>query len=228
VRVLPRQSRRRVRRTSKWDTAHGVTRSPRASPENRAVVTDVDVKALAKLREPFPPAQIGKLPKGGLFLDFIGHGYITARLLDVDPLWSWRPMAVDASGLPQFDEYGGLWIELTVCGTTRLGYGDAGGKKGPNAVKEAVGDALRNSAMRFGAGLDLWCKGDPDAPTPPRPRTDLDDALDELGDMCAGLGRNPTEVATEFIKAHKKPPRQTDAKTVRDFIKTLQPELSGA
>jgi hypothetical protein len=39
--------------------------------------------------------------------------------------------------------------------------------------------------------------------------------------MCAGLGLNPTAVATDFIKVHKKPPRQTDAETVRAFIATL-------
>jgi hypothetical protein len=27
-------------------------------------------------------------------------------------------------------------------------------------VKEAIGDALRNAGMRFGAALDLWHKGD--------------------------------------------------------------------
>jgi hypothetical protein len=39
-----------------------------------------------------------------------------------------------------------------------LGYGDAAGKKGPNAVKEAIGDAIRNAAMRRGVALDLWAK----------------------------------------------------------------------
>jgi hypothetical protein len=47
-----------------------------------------------------------------------------------------------------------------VCGVTRLGYGDAGEKKGCNAMKERIGDGLRNAAMRFGAALDLWHKGD--------------------------------------------------------------------
>ena len=41
-------------------------------------MTEPDVKALAKLREPFPANQIGKLPKGGVTLDFVGHGYLTA------------------------------------------------------------------------------------------------------------------------------------------------------
>lgn len=135
---------------------------------------------LAKLREPFPASQIGKLPKGGITLDFVGHGYITARLLDVDPTWTWEPVALDEYGLPRLDEFGGLWIRLTVCGVSRLGYGDAGGKKGPNAVKEAVGDALRNAAMRFGVALELWCKGDPDAAAPPKPKTKEDLARDRL------------------------------------------------
>jgi hypothetical protein len=73
---------------------------------------------------------------------------------------------------------------------------------------------------------------DPDASTHERssapPRTDLDDALDELGDMCAGLGLAPQDVAQRFIAQHKKPPRYTDAKTVRDFIATLQPSLETA
>jgi hypothetical protein len=63
-------------------------------------------------------------------------------------------------GLPVFDGFGGMWIKLTVCGVTRLGYGHAGNKEGGDAIKEVIGDALRNAAMRFGAALDLWHKGD--------------------------------------------------------------------
>lgn len=180
---------------------------------------------LKKLREPFAPNQIGKLPKGGVTLDFVGHAHVTARLLDVDPLWEWAPVSFDEHGLPQLDEYGGLWIRLTVCGHTRLGYGDAGGKKGPNAVKEAIGDALRNAGMRFGIALELWAKGDLDA-TPPPQRTPMDDALDELGDACAALGLNQTEVAGKFYAIHKKPPRQTSPQQVREFIETLHEATS--
>lgn len=135
---------------------------------------------LAKLREPFEPGAIGKLPKpykansergkcrecGGfhglpaMHLDYVGHAALTDRLLQVDPEWTWEPMATDQLGLPQFDNFGGLWIRLTICGVTRLGYGDAQGKTGANAMKEAIGDALRNAGMRFGAALDLWHKGD--------------------------------------------------------------------
>lgn len=93
-------------------------------------------------------------------LEYVGHAAVTDRLLKADPEWSWEPIAFGDDGLPVFDRNGGLWIRLTVAGVTRLGYGDAQGKTGPNATKEAIGDALRNAAMRFGVALDLWHKGD--------------------------------------------------------------------
>lgn len=141
---------------------------------------------LKSLREPFKENQISKLPKptialekwkelpkakckecgayhattNTLHLAYVGHAALTDRLLDVDPDWNWQPLAVDVNGLPALDKDGGMWIKLTVCGVTRLGYGDSQGKTGCNATKERIGDALRNAAMRFGAALDLWHKGD--------------------------------------------------------------------
>lgn len=93
-------------------------------------------------------------------LSYVGHAALTDRLLEADLAWTWEPVAWDEQGLPAFDRLGGLWIRLTVNGVTRLGYGDAQGKTGNNAVKEAIGDGLRNAAMRFGAALDLWHKGE--------------------------------------------------------------------
>ena len=146
------------------------------------------ITGLALLRMPFPAHQISKLPKPTkaqtdavrndfkkgircqlcgawhhpdvVHLDYVGHAALTDRLLDADPDWDWEPFAVDERGLPAFDKDGCLWIKLTVCGKTRIGVGDADGKTGGNARKEAIGDALRNAAMRFGAALDLWHKGD--------------------------------------------------------------------
>jgi len=143
---------------------------------------------LAALRAPFEPHQVGKLPKptkqqtdevkadfkkgvrcnicGGwhhpqvVHLDYVGHAAITDRLLEVDPAWTWEPLAFDANGLPAKDNIGGLWIKLTILGVTRLGYGDATGKTGGDAIKELIGDALRNAAMRFGCALELWHKGE--------------------------------------------------------------------
>lgn len=93
-------------------------------------------------------------------LDYVGHAALTDRLLDCDPSWNWEPMSFGEGGEPKFDNIGGMWIKLTVCDVTRLGYGIAEGKQGGNAIKEVIGDALRNAAMRFGAALDLWHKGD--------------------------------------------------------------------
>lgn len=93
-------------------------------------------------------------------LDYVGHAALTDRLLDTDPEWSWEPVAFGPDGLPAFDNNRGMWIRLTIHGVTRLGYGAADGKTGGDAVKEVIGDALRNAAMRFGAALDLWHKGD--------------------------------------------------------------------
>lgn len=104
------------------------------------------------LRKPFPPESVGRLPKGGAMLDYVGHAAVTDRLLTVDPEWSWEPFALGPDGLPAPDREGNLWIRLTVCGVTRIGVGD-----GKNA-KERIGDAIRNAAMRFGVALDLWAK----------------------------------------------------------------------
>lgn len=144
-------------------------------------------QGLDLLREPFSENQISKLPKGTkaqnqcpeaekincpickgkhhpkvIHLDYVGHAALTDRLLDADPLWTWEPFALK-EGLPAFDATGGLWIRLTVCGHTRIGYGHAEAsnfKEIGSREKEVIGDALRNAAMRFGAALDLWHKGD--------------------------------------------------------------------
>lgn len=110
-------------------------------------------------------------------LRYIGHARITERLNDVDPEWRWEPLAVDSDGVPII-RGGSMWINLTVCGITRIGVGDAGGKYGTNATKEIVGDAIRNAAMRFGCGLEMWFEQDddyaypPPAPSPRRTESD--------------------------------------------------------
>ncbi len=166
------------------------------------------------LRAPFPKSAIGKMPKGGVQLDFVGHAATTDRLLAVDPEWSWEPVAYDPRGLPGIDEHGGLWIRLTVCGVTRLGYGDAGGKKGPNAIKEAIGDAIRNAAMRFGVALDLWAKEDISATTayvePAERPADRLSATPAEDPWYSGSG-DGGEAAPEPVPLAGRSPRRPDA-----------------
>lgn len=146
---------------------------------------------IAYLREPFQPHQISYLPKGGVKLAYVGHAALTDRLLDADPQWTWEPLALDARGLPALDDVGGLWIRLTVCGVTRLGYGDAGQKKGGDAMKERIGDALRNAAMRFGAALELWHKGELHV----EPEPALGMSPENVADWCAAIaGATPDEL----------------------------------
>ena len=115
-----------------------------------------------------------------IHVDYVGHADITARFLDVDAEWDWEPVARDVdrellraaidtgnadivallleSSPPKLDGNGGLWMRVTIAGTTRLGYGDGSGRRGTDGVKIAIGDGLRNAGMRFGTGLDMWRK----------------------------------------------------------------------
>jgi len=98
-------------------------------------------------------------------LSYVGHAAVTNRLLEADPFFSWHFLALDENGLPRYDKDGGLWINLTVCGVTRQGYGDATNATGTTGVKEIIGDAIRNAAMRFGVALELWHKGEFEKPS---------------------------------------------------------------
>ena len=110
---------------------------------------------------------------------------------------------------------------MTVCGMTRLGYGDAGGRKGPNAIKEAIGDALRNAGMRFGAALDLWAKGDPDAPHPPSPS---EKAQADLLAVCKRKKIKPADVAARFRDDYGHDIRDADAATIVAFTAVIADE----
>ncbi len=178
--------------------------------EHKAIVPS---DPLSLLRMPFPNHQISKLPKesrkqsderknrvpgcmvwecpecgnahhkDAVHLDYVGHAAATDRLLDADPRWTWEPVADPASiGLPTSP--GGMWIKLTVDGASRYGYGCADGKTGGDAIKEIIGDAIRNAGMRFGMALDLWHKG----------ALHLDDDDDD-GDVASASAPQPKQAA---------------------------------
>ena len=122
------------------------------------------------------PKIVGKLPKGGTQLDFVGHADITRILIEIDPHWRLVPIAWD-NGRPAMNivnDMATMWFELTLLGTSRLAIGTAKA----NAFdldKQLYGDALRNGAMRFGISLNLWTKNEWEdldhnpAPSKPRP-----------------------------------------------------------
>jgi len=205
----------------------------------------------AALRVPFPREQVGKLPRGGITLDYVGHAAVTDRLLTVDPLWSWEPMALDA-GLPAIGQVGGdavMWIRLTVLGMTRLGVGIVR-KDAFERDKQLISDAIRNAAMRFGVALDLWSKedlrhddgvaewGNEHGDAPPVDQrepwerlgyTDAD-ALGKTEDWLAELGQQLVPEGREAFKAWRRdvgitwPPRFADVVTVERKIDKLAEE----
>lgn len=126
-----------------------------------------------------------------LHLDYVGHADVTDRLLAVDPQWTWEPLAVDTTGLPVLDRVGGLWIRLTILDVTRPGYGHADGKQGGDAIKEAIGDGIRNASMRFGIALDLWRKEKP--------------AVDDGGAVPARSRRSPAKATVQSASATARP-----------------------
>ena len=135
-------------------------KSPGEDDRIVAVWTEHDLEGLRRLREPFPASAVGKLPRGGTTLDYVGHAAVTDRLLEVDPLWNWEPAAFTEAGLPRIVMDGNqavLWIKLTICGVTRLGVGICNASAF-ELEKQLISDALRNAAMRFGVALDLWSK----------------------------------------------------------------------
>lgn len=106
------------------------------------------------------PKIVGKLPKGGIQLDFVGHADVTKMLIEIDPTWTWEPVAFDDNGLPAYRVENGMahmagW--LTIHGVRRLGIGSVQASK-PDLLKELCSDFIRNASMRFGVCLSLWTK----------------------------------------------------------------------
>lgn len=123
---------------------------------------EVDKQALFKVLHDYAvpdPKIVGKLPKGGIQLDFVGHADITRILIEIDPCWRWVPIEWQ-DGRPKIHVDNGIatmWGELTLLGHARLGVGSCRADK-QDLDKELVSDFLRNAAMRFGIALSLWTK----------------------------------------------------------------------
>jgi hypothetical protein len=145
-------------------------------------------EALRQLAEDWwePPADlIDTLPKGGVELRYLSHIWVRKAFQDADPDWSWEPMGYDDHGQPVIvtDSQGhpvGLWIWLNLLGTRMPGYGSVEpGKR--DAIKELIGDALRNAGMRL-VGGSLWVKQTkkPKGKAPAKKATPADRAIEHL------------------------------------------------
>lgn len=103
-----------------------------------------------KLREPFPPELIGKLPatQKRPALDYVSHAAVTDRLREAAPGWEFQV-------LERFEADGDCWVlgRMTIDGVIRDDYGDG------SDPKAAIGNAIRRCAMRWGVAIDLWEKG---------------------------------------------------------------------
>lgn len=145
------------------------------------------------------PKIVGKLPKGGMQLDFVGHADVTKFLLETDPNWRWVPIEWK-DGRPAIHIENGMatmWGELTVLGQSRLGVGSVRADKA-DLDKELVSDFIRNAAMRFGFCLSLWTKQEwEDLDTSSKPaRQQLGNAVNKP--IPSKPAAQPTE-ETEFL-----------------------------
>ena len=164
------------------------------------------------------PKIVGKLPKGGQQLDFVGHADTQKALTEIDPTWLMEPVAFDEYGLPAFRVENGMahmgaW--LTVHGVRRLGIGSVQASK-PDLYKELLSDAIRNCCMRHNIYLSLWSKSEWDdvdhAPSPkpqpqptqasapskkPRAMTPLSpEQVEQFNKACTDKGIDPKVVAS--------------------------------
>lgn len=154
-----------------------------------------------------------------IHLDYCGHGAVTDRLLQADPYWTWEPVGWTPEGLPLISKGAGgeliLWGRLTVCGHTRLGVGSVTANSF-DAEKQLIGDFLRNAAMRFGVGLDLWSKTELESrvvePEPPASA----DQREALTERALALPLERQAALKDAVRAAGLPSLRADAVTVSD------------
>lgn len=187
------------------------------------------------------PQIVGKLPKGGITLDFVGHADITRQLIEIDPCWSWEPIAFDVDGLPAYRVENGMAHmagRLTVHGVSRIGVGSVAHNK-PDIVKELISDFLRNAAMRFGICLALWTKSEwedlgatPAKPAPAKPAPEVkkeadialtQEQIDKFNQTVILAGLRPEDVIAKAGLANGKL-LQSDLPVLRKTFAAMKAE----
>jgi len=191
------------------------------------------------------PKIVGKLPKGGQQLSFVGHADTQKALTEIDSSWSLEPVAFDEYGLPAFRVENGMahmgaW--LTVHGVRRLGIGSVQASK-PDLYKELMSDAIRNCAMRHNVYLSLWTKNEWEeldhAPSPkphpqpqpqphtaqkPKPKTLTalsDEQVNQFNAACETKGVSPKAVAANAGIPEGTPWMESHLPALRSAFKEL-------
>jgi hypothetical protein len=171
------------------------------------------------------PSIVGKLPRGGITLDFVGHAEINRILIDVDVNWNWSPVEF-VNGRPAINETNGMatmWGYLTILGKTMLGVGSVRADK-PDLDKELIGDFLRNASMRFGICLSLWSKSEWEEPAAPAPKPAgvvSPENIERFKTACKEANLDPNEVAKQagvLLIGLK----DTDMAKLRDTFKSMK------
>ena len=193
------------------------------------------------------PKIVGKLPKGNVQLDFVGHADTQKALTEIDPTWSMEPVAFDSDGLPAYRVENGMahmacW--MTLLGVRRLGIGSVMHNK-PDLLKELLSDAIRNCAMRHNVYLSLWTKSEWDdvdnhkpAPankpvpkTAPAPTTDgfiSNEQRQQLQAACAKAGIAPEVMAQNAGLDWNGDIKDSDIPALRAAFKELKEFKKGA
>jgi len=187
------------------------------------------------------PKIVGKLPKGGQQLSFVGHADTQKALTEIDSSWSLEPVAFDEYGLPAFRVENGMahmgaW--LTIHGVRRLGIGSVQASK-PDLYKELMSDAIRNCAMRHNVYLSLWTKNEWEeldhAPSPkpqpqpqtaqkPKPKTLTalsDEQVNQFNAACETKGVDPKVVAANAGIPEGTPWMESHLPALRSAFKEL-------
>lgn len=192
------------------------------------------------------PKIVGKLPKGNVSLDFVGHADVTKFLLETDVNWRWVPIEWK-DGRPAIHVENGMatmWGELTVLGQSRLGVGSVRADK-PDLDKELVSDFIRNAAMRFGFCLSLWTKQEwedldnhkpvpankPVPKTAPAPTADgfiSNEQRQQLQAACAKAGIAPEVMAQNAGLDWNGDIKDSDIPALRAAFKELKEFKEGA
>jgi hypothetical protein len=114
---------------------------------------------LYQLARPFPDAYIVKKPGGKFQADYVAHGVITSRLLEVLGPFDWSIAKVITN--PEGLAVGCIGrLEVTVDGRPvvieEVGDCEQVSPNSASNLKMASSDALKRAAMRLGLGLHLW------------------------------------------------------------------------